>query len=40
MPIGEWHLLPPPAPDLQTRLGVEAIDPLVIDVPAFLAHLR
>ena len=29
--IGQRHLLAAPAPDLQTRLGVEPIDPLVID---------
>ena len=29
-----------PAPDLQTRLGVEPIDALVIDQPAFLAQYQ
>ena len=31
LPIGQRHLLAAPAPDLQPRLRVEPIDPLVID---------
>ena len=38
--IRQRHLLPPPAPDLQPRLRVEPIDPLVIDHPPFLAQFQ
>jgi hypothetical protein len=38
--IGQGNLLASPAPDLQPRLGVEPIHPLVIDVSAFLAQLQ
>ncbi len=40
LPVLQRHLLPAPAFHLQAGLGVQPIDPLVIDHAAFLPQLQ